>query len=402
MQKNYESYSAEQFLEDPFFIQWIKKPTPEASLFWKVWIQKNPANLEEMKAAEQQLRAMLSAKRIKPETGDTEEVWARIEKSLFSEPSKIRKMRKIWSAAAAILLLISGGIYFLQSHEHPKRELADFENKVPVNDAKPGGNKATLTLANGSVVILETAKSGAISQQGGSQVIKLDDGRLLYKAEVGNAAETVEYNTVSTPRGGQYQLVLSDGSKVWLNAESSITFPTAFVGKQRKVEIKGEAYFEIAHNPKMPFEVKVKNLNVQVLGTHFNVNAYDDETAVKTTLIEGLVKVSEGAFSKMLKPGQQAVAFSRGNKDIVVENVDVDEAVAWKNGFFHFNNSGLEEIMRQLSRWYDVEVVYNGVIPKRQFVGEMQRDLKLSQVLGLLAKNKVNFQIDGRKIIVQP
>jgi ferric-dicitrate binding protein FerR (iron transport regulator) len=197
-------------------------------------------------------------------------------------------------------------------------------------------------------------------------------------------------------------VVLADGSKVWLNAESSITFPTAFIGKERNVEIKGEAYFEVAHNAQMPFNVKVKNMTVQVLGTHFNVNAYDDENWIKTTLLEGSIKVSKGSDSKIIKPGEQAQTENGDNSLIAVQAVDPDEVVAWKNGLFHFNNAGLPEVMHQLSRWYDVDVVYNGPVPKRKFGGEMQSNLKLSQVLELLEKNEVNFKIEGKKIIVMP
>jgi ferric-dicitrate binding protein FerR (iron transport regulator) len=270
---------------------------------------------------------------------------------------------------------------------------------VLLNDVAPGGNKAILTLANGSKIILSNAKNGALTQQGNTKVVKLDDGKLAYQPDKTNAPIAVEYNTVSTPRGGQYQLTLSDGSKVWLNAESAITFPTSFTGKERKVSIKGEAYFEVAHDASKPFQVTVNGMEVQVLGTHFNINAYNDEGEMKTTLLEGAVKVSKVSVSKLIIPGEQAVV-SLTEPIIVVQQADVDEAVAWKNGLFHFDNADLQQVMRQLSRWYDVDVVYIGTIPKREFAGEMQRDLRLSQVLELLEKNEVNFKIQGKKIMV--
>src|SRR6185312_4085749 len=402
MGKNYESYNAQQFLDDAYFIEWVKGESAEASNFWNQWLAANPANIMEMRSAEQQLRAILSAKRIKANEKDAEEVWARIENSVQKEsfPSaKIRKMPQQWWAAAAILLLFASGGYLFLNHENSKTQVASIHNNVPVNDAAPGGNKAILTLANGSKIVLNNVKNGALTQQGNTKVVKLDDGKLAYQSDETTAPIAVEYNTVSTPRGGQYQLTLADGSKVWLNAESAITFPTAFTGNERKVTIKGEAYFEVAHDASKPFQVTVNGMQVQVLGTHFNINAYDDEGEIKTTLLEGSVKVSKGPESKLITPGQQAVVSSTEPK-IVVQQADVDEAVAWKNGLFHFNNADLQEVMRQLSRWYDVNVMYDGTIPKREFAGEMQRDLNLSQVLELLVKNDVHFKIDGKKIIV--
>jgi transmembrane sensor len=403
MQKNYESYNSEQFLNDSFFIQWIKDESPEVNSFWKEWIAGKPANILEMRSAEQQLRAILSAKRIKSEAADAEEVWARIENSLQEEnlPSaKIRKMSQRWWAAAAVLLLLGSGSYFLLNREHSKREVAVVKKNAQVNDVAPGGNKAILTLANGSTIILNNAKNGALTQQGNTKVVKLDDGQLAYQSEETNRPIAVQYNTVSTPRGGQYQLTLADGSKVWLNAESTITFPTAFTGKERRVEIKGEAYFEVAHDASRPFKVTVNAMEVQVIGTHFNINAYDDEGEIKTTLLEGSVKVLKGTASRLIKPGEQAIVSTGNDLNIQVQPADVDEAVAWKNGLFHFDNADLQEVMRQLSRWYDVDVVYDGTIPERQFAGEMQRDLRLSQVLELLEKNQVNFKIEGKKIMV--
>jgi len=402
MGKNYESYNAQQFLDDAYFIEWVKGESAEASNFWNQWLAANPANIMEMRSAEKQLRAILSAKRIKANEKDAEEVWARIENSVQKEsfPSaKIRKMPQQWWAAAAILLLFASGGYLFLNHENSKTQVASIHNNVPVNDAAPGGNKAILTLANGSKIVLNNVKNGALTQQGNTKVVKLDDGKLAYQSDETTAPIAVEYNTVSTPRGGQYQLTLADGSKVWLNAESAITFPTAFTGNERKVTIKGEAYFEVAHDASKPFQVTVNGMQVQVLGTHFNINAYDDEGEIKTTLLEGSVKVSKGPESKLITPGQQAVVSSTEPK-IVVQQADVDEAVAWKNGLFHFNNADLQEVMRQLSRWYDVNVMYDGTIPKREFAGEMQRDLNLSQVLELLVKNDVHFKIDGKKIIV--
>jgi len=332
-----------------------------------------------------------------------------LEVEMVPETEKVNKIKRtpapkihLWTriAAASVILVLLAGIFYFNRNNIERSNIVKNEKSSPlINDAAPGGNKAILTLANGSKIVLNNVKNGALTQQGNTKVVKLDDGKLAYQYDETTAPIAVEYNTVSTPRGGQYQLTLADGSKVWLNAESAITFPTAFTGNERKVTIKGEAYFEVAHDASKPFQVTVNGMQVQVLGTHFNINAYDDEGEIKTTLLEGSVKVSKGPESKLITPGQQAVVSSTEPK-IVVQQADVDEAVAWKNGLFHFNNADLQEVMRQLSRWYDVNVMYDGTIPKREFAGEMQRDLNLSQVLELLVKNDVHFKIDGKKIIV--
>ena len=332
-----------------------------------------------------------------------------LEVEMVPETEKVNEIKRtpapkihLWTriAAASVILVLLAGIFYFNRNNIERSNIVKNEKSSPlINDAAPGGNKAILTLANGSKIVLNNVKNGALTQQGNTKVVKLDDGKLAYQSDETTAPIAVEYNTVSTPRGGQYQLTLSDGSKVWLNAESAITFPTAFTGNERKVTIKGEAYFEVAHDASKPFQVTVNGMQVQVLGTHFNINAYDDEGEIKTTLLEGSVKVSKGPESKLITPGQQAVVSSTEPK-IVVQQADVDEAVAWKNGLFHFNNADLQEVMRQLSRWYDVNVMYDGTIPKREFAGEMQRDLNLSQVLELLVKNDVHFKIDGKKIIV--
>jgi ferric-dicitrate binding protein FerR (iron transport regulator) len=238
-----------------------------------------------------------------------------------------------------------------------------------------------------------------LTQQGSAKVIKLE-GKLLY--DLGSEkAKQIVYNTISTPKGGQYQLELPDGSLVWLNASSSIYFPTSFIEKERRVEITGEAYFEVAKSADKPFIVSVNNSEVQVLGTHFNINAYSDEEEVRTTLLEGSVKFVDGSNTSLLQPGQQ----SQLTKDRIVKvasNVDVNEVVSWKNGLFSFENAGIETIMRQLSRWYDVEIDYKGKTDDI-FVAEMSRNIKLSDVLKALElTGRVKFEIDGKKIVVMP
>jgi transmembrane sensor len=331
-----------------------------------------------------------------------------------AEPAgRIRFMKQnYWWAAAAVLIIFATGAYFFFNKR--EQQPAIVKTTTPAkHDVAPGGNKAVLTLANGSAIVLDNAANGTLAQQGDVHVVKLNDGRLIYKQGEDKTGSplTIDhspltYNTLSTPKGGQYQLVLPDGSKVWLNAASSITFPTVFAGNERSVKITGEAYFEVAHNPKMPFKVEKGNMVVEVLGTHFNVNAYDDEDAIKTTLLEGKVKVSPhnlpaGVESVVLKPGQQA-SISQKSQAIPVLTVDTDMVMAWKNGLFHFESADIKTVMRQLSRWYDVEIVYKGTTVKNDplFV-EISRNTNLSDVLKALeVSGSARFSIEGKKIIV--
>ncbi|SFE34198.1 FecR family protein [Chitinophaga sp. CF118] len=309
--------------------------------------------------------------------------------------------RKIWwgSAAAAVLLLIlAGGRWLI--HPDNKQQLLG-QKSGNVSDIAPGGNKATLTLANGNVIVLEDAQNGALSKQGTVTVIKLKSGQLAYNNGHESASgEPAAMNTLSTPRGGQYQVTLPDGTIVWLNSASSITFPTAFTGKTRQVQLKGEAYFEVATNAQQPFMVKVNKMEVQVLGTSFNLMAYADEQAIKTTLVDGAVKVKQENKDVVLKPGQQAQLDDNG--DMKVVKADLDATIAWKNGLFTFNDATIEDVMRQLGRWYDMEIVYPEGIPQDHFRGEMFRNENMSSVLKILEASGVNLNVQGRKIIVKP
>ncbi|OQP61212.1 hypothetical protein A3860_05730 [Niastella vici] len=311
--------------------------------------------------------------------------------------------RKMWWAAAAIFVLLAGGAYFFLNK--PKKEIEVVKTTTkPQNDVAPGGNKAVLTLANGTTINLDDASNGMIAQQGNAKVVKLDDGQLVYDAKALTIDHSpLTYNTLATPKGGQYQLVLPDGSKVWLNAASSITYPTAFTGNQRKVQITGEAYFEVVHNSKMPFVVEKGSMAVEVLGTHFNINAYDDEAEMKTTLLEGKVKVSTavGNGSAILKPGEQ-VSLSHSSHLSQPIPVQTEEVMAWKNGQFHFEHADLKTVMRQLARWYDVDIVYKNPTQKNDplFI-DMSRNANLSDVLKALeVSGSARFSIEGKKIIV--
>jgi len=313
--------------------------------------------------------------------------------------TRVFSIKRIAVAASILGIIILSTFLLLtinRSGQVTKAETSDHKFK---DDVAPGGNKATLTLADGSMIVLDDAKNGTLTQQGASKVIKLD-GKVLYDP-ASERTKKVVYNTIATPKGGQYQLELPDGSLVWLNASSSIHFPTSFTEKERKVEITGEAYFEVAKDASKPFIVAVNSSEVQVLGTHFNVNAYNDEEEVRTTLLEGSVKFVDGNNTSLLQPGQQSQLTKNGSVK-VVSNVDVDEVMAWKNGLFSFENAGIETIMRQLSRWYDVGIEYKGKTDDI-FVAEMSRNIKLSDALKALElTGRVKFEIDGKKIVVMP
>lgn len=324
-------------------------------------------------------------------------------KQKFSEPalrpviSRFKRYR--WAAAAAILLLIASGFYYLTNQ---KAKNAVVKNAQPrsQHDRLPGGNRAVLTLADGSHILLDSASNGKLAQQGGTQIIKKTNGQLLYSSS-GDSTAPVAFNLLQTPRGGQYNIILPDGSKVWLNAASSLKYPVVFRGNERRVEITGEAYFEIAKDPSRPFRVQVNQMEVEVLGTHFNINAYTDEDAIRTTLLEGRVKLIAGGENNYLQPGQQAQLKPAGEMKIV-NDADLEETVAWKEGNFQFEGSDIKTVMRQLARWYDLEVSYKGSISKH-FIGSISRSVKLSQVLSMLQQTgEVKFITEGKKIIVMP
>ena len=326
-----------------------------------------------------------------------------IHKKINAKPARpkspIISLKRIAVAASVIGLILLTTFLFINKNGTKGIVKANVIEHNFKDDVSPGGDKATLILADGSSIVLDDAQNGTLAQQGSSKVIKID-GKLSYSLINKNTKEVV-YNTISTPKGGQYQLELPDGSLVWLNATSSIHFPTSFEDKVRRVEITGEAYFEVAKNRDKPFIVTVNNAEVQVVGTHFNINAYNDEEDVKTTLLEGSVRFINDASISTLRPGQQSQLTKNGNVN-VVSNVDVDKVIAWKNGLFDFENAGIETVMRQLSRWYDVDIEYNGKTDDL-FIAEMRRNIKLSDALKALElTGKVRFEIEGKKIIVMP
>jgi ferric-dicitrate binding protein FerR (iron transport regulator) len=308
--------------------------------------------------------------------------------------------RSAWWAAAVVILMCCAGAWYFLSHQ-PQTQLADnlTDTTNYKNDVAPGNNKAVLTLGDGSTVALDSAGNQVIRQ--GNTAIHQQNGLLQYKSSGANAG--VSYNTLTTPRGGKFRIVLPDGTGVWLNAASSIRYPVAFTGKERRVEITGEAYFEVAQQAAMPFIVSVNNkAEVEVLGTHFNINAYQDEAAINTTLLVGKVRVSAGtAPGTVLQPGQQASLNTAGTMK-VLNDIDTMQIIAWKEGWFQFHMATLPDVMRQLSRWYDVDVKYPANIPDRAFEGRIQQDLTLTQILKILERYQVHFRVEGRQITVLP
>ncbi|HEU4606521.1 MAG TPA: FecR domain-containing protein [Chitinophagaceae bacterium] len=398
---SYQHYSVEDFLTDESFQRYCSGTDAAAVLFWSNVLQELP-ELEPRFHEAVKWYQLLTAQQGNLQQ-QTDRLLQRIEnekQQTGKESFKGKPFYKMWWAAAVVVLVAAGGYFLL--NQHPRNDFAKAKpQSVPLqNDIAPGGDKAVLTLADGSRVVLDSAANGALTRQGNVTVIKLN-GQLAYNK--GGASQTeVLYNTISTPRGGQYQLVLADGSKVWLNAASSLRFPTAFTGKERRVELKGEGYFEVAHDETRPFHVDVNDMDVQVLGTHFNINSYSDEDAVRTTLLEGAVKVSRGGKEQLLRPGQQAV-IAEGSSEIALEkNQDMDRVISWKNGLFDFENDPLPVVMRQLSRWYDVEVKYMSAIPGGHYTGAIRRQANLSEVLKMLElAGGVHFVIEGREIAVR-
>jgi ferric-dicitrate binding protein FerR (iron transport regulator) len=315
-----------------------------------------------------------------------------------------RKHYTLAAAAAVLIIAIGAGSYFRLFKEQAHVPAATKTAKATHHDLPPGRDAATLTLADGRTIVLDSA-SGTISQQGGATVINLN-GQVSY-AKTGSRAEqpAVVYNTITTARGNQYQLILADGSKVWLNSASSLRFPTRFTGNSREVELEGEGYFEVAKNAAKPFHVKTITQDIEVLGTHFNVNAYKDEETVKTTLLEGRVKVVSDQWSvasgktAILQPGEQAVLGSN-SLFTINHSPDLDKVMAWKNGWLDFDSCDIKTIMRQISRWYDVDIRYEIKPGNETYGGRISRNLNLSNILKMLEINGVHYRLENKTLTV--
>ncbi|GAB4046581.1 FecR family protein [Spirosoma litoris] len=351
-------------------------------------------------------------------SSDKAEAWEKIVSETGYNTSDRRSYigkRLLRYAAAAVVVILAGLLLYPFNRQS--------QSTKPVaqqpTDFAPGSSKAILTLADASKIILDDVADGQIAQQADVVITKTADGQLLYaKSSAATSPEAPitksSYNTITTPRGGKFRIILPDGSKVWLNAASSLKYPTKFVGNERSVTLMGEAYFEImplknAHRQAMPFRVRSASQVVEVLGTHFNINSYADESSVKTTLLEGKVKViktspdrAESSTEIILKPGEQAQLTADAKRRLnLIPKADLEEAVAWKNGQFQFKDTDLPTIMRQISRWYDVEVDFQGKLPDTKFRGKISRDVPLSQIFQILQLSGINFKIEGRKITVK-
>jgi transmembrane sensor len=316
------------------------------------------------------------------------------------------KTRRFAAAAVLAAIAVTGVLLFTHTKSTSASSIAQ-QKRSDLNDILPGGNRAVLTLADGSKISLDSAHTGNLTSQGTAKVLKTQDGELKYDAATAGSHNNTSYNTLSTPRGGQYRLLLADGTRVWLNDASSIRYPTSFTGADREVEISGEAYFEVAKNTAMPFRVSTIDhpgdtnpMTIDVLGTHFNVNAYSDEPVVRTTLLEGMVKVSKGKNTIQLQPGQEAQL----QKDGAIQQLsdtDPTAAVAWKDGIFEFSDEDLPSIMRQISRWYNIDVMYEGSVSADKFTGRVSRNMSLSGVLKILKLSDVKVTVSDNKIIVK-
>jgi len=301
-------------------------------------------------------------------------------------------------------LVLAISAYFLSEISNKSHTSLIAVHNQPVNNIVPGTNKAILKLEDGSSIVLEDASDEKIVQQSDLLVTRTKDGHLIYEVTASDKNKfAVTYNTIETPRGGEYQVTLPDGTKVWLNASSSLRFPTAFTGKERRVELTGEGYFEVAKNKDLPFIVSTGREIVQVLGTHFNISSYKDEKYSRTTLLEGQVKISlpnkdnkTEIASRILTPGQQSVVHSEKMEVIAI---DAQEAVAWKNGEFMFNNEDIESVMRKIARWYDVEVIYPATLKNKYIWGSVSRFQDISEVLKIIElTGSVHFKVEGRRV----
>lgn len=403
----YKDFDATDFINDEYFQNWIlKSGEEEVEEFWYDFLEMYPEKEGLIMSSKATLEKIPFEEVIAERAPGNEKI-----KTSFLQVSKILGLKgekvntpvipisRWWAAAASVLIILSAGYFFLTNKND--RQIAKMEqSSKSLGNLIPGGNKAILTLGNGEIIILDSVDNGTLSLQGGSTIMKLGDGQIAYEGSAHSIQTEIVYNTISTPAGGQYNLTLSDGSKVWLNAESSLRFPATFSGNERNVELTGEGYFEIAHNKEKPFHVSVNNTRVEVLGTHFNINAYADENALKTTLLEGSVKVIKGSQNVIIEPGQQAAVNNTSNSITIDKSVNLEEVVAWKEGIFQFDNTDLQEVMRQLGRWYNVKVDFEKNVPAKHFTGKIYRNVNASEVFKILEVLDIHFKVKGNTVIV--
>ena len=331
-------------------------------------------------------------------TIDNNSAWEKLQGKLVTTETTHRfKYRSLLKYAAAVVLLLTVSILIYKGNDKSSKKLV---NKIAQESINPGTNHAILILNDGQKVTLKKHAKISLNEKDGTAVSNQNDVLTYKQNQQGiDTEQKLTYNTIMVPRGGEYQIILADGSKVWMNSASTLKYPTAFSGKERKVYLTGEAYFEVAKNATMPFIVKTNKAEVQVLGTHFNVMAYDDEANSKTTLLEGSVRVQSSSSVHVIRPGQQAVINGHGEQKIT-SDINIDEEIAWKNGFFIFKDAGIKGIMQQAARWYDLDVVYEGDIPEIQFSGKMSRKVDFHGFVNILNYAGLHFNIKGKTVTI--
>lgn len=394
-----------ELIRDESFLNYCFGRNAEDIRYWEEWLIQHPEHrqkIEELKSL-----AVLLAHETKSRESEDQFLLLRQRISSAGNPESLKKgkIRPLYtwlSVAASLIVICSAGLLFY-FHKDKKAGITNAP-QVVVNDIGPGGNKAVLILSNGKKISLTDASNGAIAKQGGNVITKASDGKLVYVPSNQNvSAPSVEYNTVQTPRGGQYQVRLPDGTNVWLNAASSLKYPASFANAEdRKVELSGEGYFEVARDKEHPFIVKTAGQEVRVLGTSFNISAYSDESRASTTLIEGSVKVRDlyTGNQRLLMPGEQANVFENSGR-IEVSDVNPGDIIAWKSGYFIFDNKDITSIMKVISRWYDVDIIYKSPDTGERFGGTFSKSSNLSDILKNLEKlGKNQFKVSGRRIIV--
>jgi transmembrane sensor len=379
-------------LTDESFCNYCLKTNAEDVEYWENWLKENPSERENIES--QKALVILLAHETANQV--TQNEYLKLQRKIrLSEKNngKVFPLIRKWGIAASLIISFSLAYYFYHKSQRNEQIASTVSNKIA-----PGNTKAMLILANGQKIELNAAASGTVAKQSNTTIRKTNDGRIIYDGD----SKDMLYNTAITPRGGKFDLTLADGTKVTLDAASSIKYPVSFTGNERKVEITGQVYFEVAHNAAKPFRVLTKGQTIEVLGTHFNVNAYDDEPAIKTTLLEGSVKVNYLGENVLLKPGQQA-SVKNGISNIHVNAIDPELVIAWKNGLFRFNKTDLLSVMRQISRWYDMEVIYPETLKNTDlFEGSTLRSTNVQRILKQFeVTGHVKFEVDGNKIIVR-
>lgn len=380
--------------------QFLKGRCSKAEAEWLLdYFQSHPGYADMASLIEQELDKPVSDQEYGPVSGFSPAAQlVQLRKRIGLQSVRTKMLRRLLPYAAASLIIgIVSTWAFLENSSKPESEIVTQK----VEDVAPGGNRAVLTLADGSTIDLSENQGGIVV---GEKLLYLDGSEVLAKETGGerNGAPDTRYAVLSTPKGGTYQVALPDGTQVWLNAASSLRYPISFAGNERAVEITGEGYFAVAKDSNKPFRVISHGQTIEVLGTEFNVSAYPDNDEVKTTLVEGLVRLSSAEhggdrFFELI-PGQQA---TKRGADVDIKDVDVSQYIAWKSGMFYFKNTPFKDFMKQIADWYDVEVVYEGRVPNDTFGGEMRRDVSLLTVLDLLKASEIDFKIKENQLIIK-